>query len=96
MSEPFVERPPARRRRDPRSRAERRHVRLTDERDRQRRYRARRKAGKVCFSIAAPENQLIEALLRTSRLTEEEALDHARVEAALADVLVDWAARWTK
>jgi hypothetical protein len=39
---------------------------------------------------------VIEALLRSRRLSEAEALRRAQVETAVGAVLADWAGRWLK
>jgi hypothetical protein len=53
-------------------------------------------AGRVLYAVEANKAELVEALLRAGRLTEPQALDRAKVEAALASVVRDWAARWRK
>ena len=63
---------------------------------RQRRARERRKRGQIVLRIAVPEHDVIEALLRSKRLSEDQALRRAQVETAAAAVLQDWAARWLK
>jgi hypothetical protein len=64
--------------------------------ERKRRERARRKAGLARYGLDLPEHDLVEAMPRSSRVTECEALDHARIEAALRDIALDWIARWLK
>jgi hypothetical protein len=61
---------------------------------RKRRERLRRKLGLKGYGLDLPEFDLVEALQAAERLTEAEALDQERVEAALTDVLRDWIARW--
>ena len=63
---------------------------------RKRQERARHKAGLVQYKIEASEVELIEALLRSGRVTEEKVLDRAEVELALASVITDWISRWLK
>jgi hypothetical protein len=58
------------------------------------RYRARRHNGHAIFRLELDRDALIMALLVSGRLTEAQALDHARVERELAGVLAEWAARW--
>jgi hypothetical protein len=64
--------------------------------ERQRRCRARRKAGEERYVVVIPETVVVEALLRSGRLSEPEALRRDLVERALVDVLVDWSRRWLK
>jgi hypothetical protein len=78
----------------PRSRAERLRIRQAGERERQRRLRARRKAGEERYVIVAPEIDVVEAILRSGRLSEADALNHALVERVLTDVIIEWSARW--
>jgi hypothetical protein len=47
------------------------------------RYRARRQNGHAVFHVEADRDALIIALLASGRLTEAQALDHARVEREL-------------
>jgi hypothetical protein len=61
---------------------------------RQKRARARRKAGLVSYRLDLSENDVAWALIASGRLTEETALNRAAVEAELATVITDWAARW--
>jgi len=63
---------------------------------RQRRARAHRRAGEVPYRLWLPQWDIVEALLRSGRLTEAEALRRPLVEQALASVLAEWAARWRK
>jgi hypothetical protein len=58
------------------------------------RYRARRHNGRAVFHVEADRNKLVTALIVSDRLSERAALDHARVEAALAGILIEWASRW--
>jgi hypothetical protein len=41
-------------------------------------------------------DDVILALLASGRLTDEQALDAKKVEAALADVVAEWARRWVR
>ena len=86
------DRPPRRPRRPPPSPDGRA---LTD-RERQRKCRARSKAGEKRYVIVAREHWVIEAMLLSGRMTEADILDHALVEMALSRVLVEWMARWLK
>jgi hypothetical protein len=60
----------------------------------QARVRERARNGKAIFRLEANHDLLVLALLESRRLTEAEALDRSRVEAELARVLEQWAARW--
>jgi hypothetical protein len=78
-------------------------VRAQDERTpaarRQARVRARRKNGTRCYTVEVPDEiveGMITALVATDKLTEAEACDHARVQAELGRMLVDWARRWMR
>jgi hypothetical protein len=58
------------------------------------RYRARQHNGVRIFRLEADHDKLVTALLESGRLTEVQALSHARVEKELAAVLTAWAKRW--
>lgn len=60
---------------------------------RQKLYRQRQRSGEAVFRVKVPENVLL-ALLISGRLTAEDALIRANVEAELASVLSDWARQW--
>ena len=57
---------------------------------RQRRYRRRQRLGLRVCRVEVDEYALIEALIRAGRLTEDESLDPANVEAALTMVVSDF------
>jgi hypothetical protein len=59
-----------------------------------RRYRQRLRAGIRVLRIPVHETRLIEALLRSRRLNESEALDPARVQHEVELILADWVQRW--
>ena len=61
--------------------------------ERQRRRRARQRHGLVCVRLELEHDAVVEALLRSGRLSEEAAHD-AVVERAMAGVLDEWAKRW--
>jgi hypothetical protein len=63
---------------------------------RQRAHRERAKNGQAILRLPVNYFPIVEALIASSRLTEGEALDRRRVEAALAEVLVEWAGKWTE
>jgi hypothetical protein len=44
--------------------------------------------------VDVPEDAAIEALIKSGRLTEAEALRRSSVERELASVVEDWIARW--
>lgn len=62
--------------------------------ERQRRARDRRRRGEACFRITLPHHDLLDALIRSGRLTEAEAARQQLAERALATVVADWIARW--
>ena len=82
----MLRRPP----RDPPGHAERRRR----ERERQRRCRAHHKANEVRFEVYAPEHRIVEAMIISGRTSEAEALDHARIERELENLITEWADRW--
>lgn len=88
----MLRRPPRRPRKPPPSPEGRA---LTD-RERQRRCRARSKAGEKRYVIIAREHWVTEAMLLSGRITEADVSDHALVEAALSRVVIEWMARWLK
>lgn len=63
---------------------------------RQRRARQRRREGKVVLRVAVSECDVIEALLRSKRLSEEQALRRSQVETAIGAVIGDWSRRWLR
>jgi hypothetical protein len=71
-------------------------ARALNDRERQRRCRARNKAGQKRYVIVARENWVIEAMLLSGRMTEADVADHALVEAALSRVVIEWLVRWLK
>ena len=62
--------------------------------ERQARCRKRRRSGLLVLKVEVPEVDTIEALLDSHRLGEAAALDKARVEEAIGQLLADWARRW--
>jgi hypothetical protein len=60
-----------------------------------RKVRARQRAGLRSYRFDLPDT-VVEALLISERLGEQEALRRGLVNRALAEVLVDWAKRWVK
>ena len=63
---------------------------------RQQRARARRRNGVAVVRVEIPFDEVVHALLNSTRLTETEALRPADIERALAEVITDWAGRWEK
>lgn len=61
---------------------------------RMRRLRDRRRRGLGVFKVEIDEDELLSALLVSGRLSEAEALRTRQVNAALADILREWASRW--
>ena len=53
---------------------------------RRRRYRLRQAAGMACLRVEVSEHDLAEALLRSGRLTPEQALHRAEIEQAVASL----------
>jgi hypothetical protein len=57
-------------------------------------YRARQRAGLAVLRVTIPQYEVTEFLIASGRLSEAEALDRRRVENAVAEVVVELAARW--
>jgi hypothetical protein len=68
--------------------------RILARRERSRRARARTRAGLVVFALEANEDAVVAALIESGKLSEAEALDRRKVNAALARMLGEWAAHW--
>ena len=62
--------------------------------ERQRAWRRRLRKGLAVYRIEVKRDPLIATLLDSGRLTEFEALNPAKVEAAIAEVVNDWPRRW--
>src|SRR4051812_33304304 len=62
---------------------------------RQRVYRTRRRAGEVMLSVPVQYFETIEILLRSSRISERDALDKKKVAVALGVLIGDWRRKWT-
>jgi hypothetical protein len=58
------------------------------------RYLRRQDAGLAVYQIEARVNALAEALIRSGRLSEAEALRRSRVEGALGEIVDDFVVRW--
>jgi hypothetical protein len=63
---------------------------------RQRAYRQRASRGEVCLKVNVNYFSTIDALIASSRISESDALDRTKVEAAIAVVLVDWTNKWAE
>jgi hypothetical protein len=61
---------------------------------RSRRKRARRRLGERVYRIPTCEADVIEALIRSRRLSEAETRRADLIDAALGEVVGDWAKRW--
>lgn len=72
-----------------RTTAERRAVTL-----RKREQRERERCGHEQFTLTTHRDRAIEALIVSERLTEEEALDPAKVETEMTLVWEEWVERW--
>jgi hypothetical protein len=75
--------------------AERRHS-ISPTATRSRRKRARRRRGLRCLTLAVDQDTLVEYLVRTGRLSAEEALSKPAIEAVTATVLCELIGRWAK
>jgi hypothetical protein len=64
--------------------------------DRQKVRRARRRNGVAVWRVAVEEYPALTALIEAGRLTEIEALDRHKAEAAAAEVFAEWCERWLK
>lgn len=60
----------------------------------QRRYRRRRRKGIAVVGLPLHYYALVEALLAAGRISDSDAVDKGKVEAAAANVLSEWAAKW--
>ncbi len=61
--------------------------------ERQRRRRERERRGEEVLRIPVRTNPVVEALLNSARLTEDEALDKQQIEAAVSQTIAEWAER---
>src|SRR5262249_53947960 len=64
--------------------------------ERKRKQRARERGGVKRLRVEARYFKLIEALLASERITDQDALDQSKVEAALAEVVSEWVFHWTE
>jgi hypothetical protein len=63
-------------------------------REKQRRCRARRRAGETLYRVAVPEVSLIEALIASGRVGRAESADYSLVQKAVEGVVRDFIERW--
>jgi hypothetical protein len=63
-------------------------------RERSRRARARARDGLAVFALEANHDAVVLALIESAKLSEQDALDRRKVNAALAKMLGEWAAHW--
>jgi hypothetical protein len=63
-------------------------------RERSRRARQRQREGLAVFALEANRDGVLLALIESGKLSEADALDRRRVNAALSKMLGDWAAHW--
>jgi len=68
--------------------------RTTQARNRQRRSRRRRRAGRVLLRIEINEFRLVDALISAGRLHPHDGLARAQVEEAVVRLVDDWCDRW--
>jgi len=69
-------------------------ARILARRERSRRARQRQREGLAVFPLEARRDDVLLALIESRKLTEAEALDRHRVNAALSRMLGEWAAHW--
>jgi hypothetical protein len=53
----------------------------------------RQRRGEEVLRIPVRTNPVVEALLNSARLTEDEALDKQKAEAAVSQIIAEWAER---
>jgi hypothetical protein len=58
--------------------------------ERQRVARARRRAGEAVFKVTANHVDVLDALVKSGRMTEDATLRQRQVESALGEILRDW------
>jgi hypothetical protein len=63
---------------------------------RQGRWRQRQRNGRAIYRLELHVERLVDALIANQRLSERDAEQHARVEAALAEMVADYVARWAQ
>ena len=57
-------------------------------------YRQRQRLGQIVLKVVVEEHALATFLIESGRLTAAESMVRSKVEAAVAEVLTDLAARW--
>jgi hypothetical protein len=61
---------------------------------RRRRYVARQAAGLICLNVEIPEHDFAKAIVKSTRLTAEQALHRAELEKAVGQIVADFIERW--
>ncbi|MGA8761182.1 MAG: hypothetical protein WB611_33575 [Stellaceae bacterium] len=56
--------------------------------------RRRQRLGQCYLRVLVQENEVLEVLIDSGRISEAEALCRDRVEAAISKMLQDWTKRW--
>ncbi len=64
----------------------------TSNAERQRRHRARVRRGEAILRVRVRPEKIIEALLRSQKITEDDAFNREKVEEALSHVVAEWTA----
>jgi hypothetical protein len=65
--------------------------------EKKRRYRRRQRDGVISLQqVEVSQAEFVEALLRSHRLSERDALDRDKLARAAASVLQDWAELWLR
>ena len=62
--------------------------------ERQRRHRARQRQGDALYRLELPELAVAEALIASTRMSEDATRRRSLVEQALTEVMLDWVRRW--
>jgi hypothetical protein len=70
-------------------------VRTARTANRQDRYNTRRRAGRTVLPIEVDHDAVVLALIESGRLSEDQALRRDLVSRAVAEIVTDWAARWS-
>jgi hypothetical protein len=67
---------------------------MTTKAQRQAKWRLRRKLGRRVLAVDVAEAELVDALIRSGRLSEDEALDDAAISREAALVIGEWSRLW--
>ena len=62
---------------------------------RQQRWRQRQATGQIVLTVTAPQDEIVEALITSGRLTVAQAFDGPTLVCALGDIL-DWSPQWAR